>query len=95
MYDTIFVNRWGPTIRSSTRLILPPSFERPAPAAGTSSDVDAVSPIRPRLMRQRIRANARRTAGDAAAATGFEELSPMELIAGGARELLSGAAVPA
>jgi hypothetical protein len=69
MYDTIFVNRWGPTIGSSTRLILPPRFERPAPATGASSDVDAV--------------------------TGFEELSPVELIAGGAREPLSGAAVPA
>jgi len=46
-------------------------------------------------MQQRIRANARRTAGDAAAATGLEVLSLVELIAGGALELLSGAAVPA
>ena len=46
-------------------------------------------------MQQRIRANARRTAGDAPAATGLEVLPPVELIAGGARELLSCAAVPA
>jgi hypothetical protein len=45
-------------------------------------------------MQQRIRAKARRTAGDAAAATGPEVLWSVELIAGGALELLSGAAVP-
>ena len=95
MHDTIFVSRWGPATRPLTRLILPPSFERPAPAAGASSDVDALLPNRPRLMRERIRANARRTAGGAAAAAGLEVLSPVELIAGGALELLRGAAVPA
>jgi hypothetical protein len=94
MHDTIFVSRWGPATRPLTRLILPPSFERPAPAAGASIDVDALLPNRPRLMRERIRANARRTAGGAAA-TGLEVLSPVELIAGGALELLRGAAVPA
>jgi hypothetical protein len=60
MRDTIFVSRRGPATRPLTRLTLPPSFERPAPAA----------------------------------ATGLEVLS-VELIAGGALELLRGAAVPA
>jgi hypothetical protein len=41
MHDTIFVSRWGLATRSLTRLILPPSFERPAPATGASSDADA------------------------------------------------------
>jgi hypothetical protein len=41
MHDTIFVSRWGPATRSLTRLILAPSFERPAPTAAASSDVDA------------------------------------------------------
>jgi hypothetical protein len=45
-------------------------------------------------MEDRIRANARRTAGDPVA-TGLEGLSTMELITGGALELLSGTAVPA
>jgi hypothetical protein len=40
MHGTIFVSRWGPATRSLTRLILPPSFERLAPAASASSDVD-------------------------------------------------------
>ena len=54
-----------------------------------------ISPIRSRLMQQqRIRPNTRPTAGDAAAATGLERLSLVELIAGSAL-LASGAAVAA
>jgi hypothetical protein len=41
MNDTIFVTRWGLATRSLARLILPPSFDRPASAAGASSDADA------------------------------------------------------
>ncbi|GAA3064238.1 hypothetical protein GCM10010464_30790 [Pseudonocardia yunnanensis] len=44
-------------------------------------------------MQERIRANARRTAGDAAAVSGLEILPSVELNTGGALELLSGAAV--
>jgi hypothetical protein len=40
MHDTNIVSRWGPATRSF-RLVLPPSFERLAPAAGASGDVDA------------------------------------------------------
>jgi hypothetical protein len=53
-----------------------------------------ISPIWPRLMQERIRANARRTAG-AAVAIELEVWWPAELITGGALELLSCAAVPA
>lgn len=70
------------------------SFERPVTAAGASSDV-RILPIRPGVMQELIRANARRTDGDTAAATGLEVLWPVKLIAGGVLELLSGAAVPA
>ncbi|WP_433284168.1 hypothetical protein ACQPZQ_23880 [Pseudonocardia sp. CA-142604] len=46
-------------------------------------------------MQERIRANALRAAGDAAAVSGLEVLSSVEVNAGGVLELLSGAAVPA
>ena len=46
-------------------------------------------------MQERIRANARRTAGDAAAVSGLEMLPSVELNTGGASARLSGAAVPA
>ncbi|GAA1172954.1 hypothetical protein GCM10009608_06470 [Pseudonocardia alaniniphila] len=41
MHKAIFVGRWGSATRSLTRLILPSSVERLAPAARASSDVDA------------------------------------------------------
>jgi hypothetical protein len=44
-------------------------------------------------MQERIRASARRTAGDAAAMSGLEVLWAVELDARGALELLSGVAV--
>ena len=44
-------------------------------------------------MQERIRANARRTAGDAAAVSGLEMLPSVDMNAGGVLELLSGAAV--